>query len=391
MMAIDVLLRIVNGLGGAVTRSLTTLISLNHRLCEVVVGCVSWVLVLLGSWMSSILLGIRISLEDLSLFLSESLESLLSVGEFVGLTVDHLCQTLISCFGAIQNGFGLMGKNVLNLYETMLRGSGQIWSGIVHCSNLLGASIILLLQLVPRTVSIILTHMGQSLQRALEACFQVCQRVAMAFKSTPVEMFIGLTSGVMISYLSYRLVRKLVRDHEITPRWLLETTFRLTLFVYINFVRGALALILGVAQGVSLVLSHMHVPQFHHAGDSDPDEEEEPGALPYSLDDSDPEDQERQTRKRRNYDRLLLRREARLRRNLLEDDEDVEDLLFEQVEREREDKLCVICQDQEKCIMILPCRHLCICQGCQGALLQAQNKSCPICRRMVRQTIKAYL
>ena len=30
--------------------------------------------------------------------------------------------------------------------------------------------------------------------------------------------------------------------------------------------------------------------------------------------------------------------------------------LLREVEREREDKLCVVCQDQEKCIMILPCR-----------------------------------
>ena len=30
--------------------------------------------------------------------------------------------------------------------------------------------------------------------------------------------------------------------------------------------------------------------------------------------------------------------------------------LLREVEREREDKLCVVCQDREKCIMILPCR-----------------------------------
>lgn len=390
-MAIDVLLRIINGLGGAVSKSLTTFLSLNHHICEVVVGCFSWFVILLGSWMSTIVLGIRILLEDLSIFLSECLESCLSLSEFIASGLDHLCQTLISCLVAIRNGFGLIGTGIQSLYENTLMGSAKIWTGIVHFSNLLGASIILLVNLVPRTLYIILTNLGQVLQRTYEACFQAFQQTVMAFKSTPVEMFIGLISGVFIAYLSYRLVRKLIQERDITPRWILETTFRLTLFIYFNFVRGSLALILGVTQGVSLILSQMHVPQFHHAGDSDADEEEEPGPLAFPLDDSDPEDQERQSRKRRNYDRLLLRREARLRRDNNEADEDVEDLLFEQVEREREDKLCVICQDQEKCIMILPCRHLCICQGCQGPLLQAQNKSCPICRRMVRQTIKAYL
>ncbi len=61
------------------------------------------------------------------------------------------------------------------------------------------------------------------------------------------------------------------------------------------------------------------------------------------------------------------------------------------MERDREDKLCVICQDKEKCIMILPCRHLCICQDCQGPLLAQDSVSCPICRKPLRQTIKAYL
>merc|ERR1712020_633779 len=74
---------------------------------------------------------------------------------------------------------------------------------------------------------------------------------------------------------------------------------------------------------------------------------------------------------------------------------DMEEILLEQVEREREDKLCVICQDQEKCIMILPCRHLCICQDCQANLLQRNNqahsRSCPFCRRPIKQMIKAYL
>ena len=60
----------------------------------------------------------------------------------------------------------------------------------------------------------------------------------------------------------------------------------------------------------------------------------------------------------------------------------MEAALLEEVEREREDKLCCICQDHEKCIMMLPCRHLCICDRCMEPLRQHRN-TCPICRKQV--------
>jgi len=88
--------------------------------------------------------------------------------------------------------------------------------------------------------------------------------------------------------------------------------------------------------------------------------------------------------KRRNY-KLVVERAGRKRGQ-----DTVEDQLLRQMENEREDKLCVVCQDNEKCIMILPCRHLCICETCQEPLRQIRN-TCPICRKGVKQMIKAYL
>ena len=64
----------------------------------------------------------------------------------------------------------------------------------------------------------------------------------------------------------------------------------------------------------------------------------------------------------------------------------MEAALLEEVEREREDKLCCICQDHEKCIMMLPCRHLCICDRCMEPLRQHRN-TCPICRKQVRTSL----
>ena len=136
---------------------------------------------------------------------------------------------------------------------------------------------------------------------------------------------------------------------------------------------------------MEMTVSNLRVPMFAHAGDSE-DEEEDRENLVGAVEDSDDEENDRRATKRKNYE--LLRERANRKRRGSEDS--VEDQLMREVEREREDKLCCICTDREKCIMMLPCRHLCICERCM-TLLKNHGNSCPMCRKPVKQMIKAYL
>jgi hypothetical protein len=64
--------------------------------------------------------------------------------------------------------------------------------------------------------------------------------------------------------------------------------------------------------------------------------------------------------------------------------------LLYQLEQEQESKLCIVCQDRTRCVIILPCRHLCLCTEC-CSIIQREHGSCPVCRQDVRRTMKIYV
>ncbi len=64
-------------------------------------------------------------------------------------------------------------------------------------------------------------------------------------------------------------------------------------------------------------------------------------------------------------------------------------LLEQQLQRERDEKLCVVCRDRPRCVLLMPCRHFCLCDVCVDVLAQ-HSVVCPICRRHVLDHIRVY-
>ena len=53
-----------------------------------------------------------------------------------------------------------------------------------------------------------------------------------------------------------------------------------------------------------------------------------------------------------------------------------------------EQKMCVVCQDAEKSVLLLPCRHVCVCKSCAR---NEQLDSCPLCRETIVDRINVFM
>ncbi|XP_066138439.1 E3 ubiquitin-protein ligase RNFT1-like [Euwallacea fornicatus] len=79
---------------------------------------------------------------------------------------------------------------------------------------------------------------------------------------------------------------------------------------------------------------------------------------------------------------LLIRSLFRRRKSQAEDQKPDESLAT--------DKDCVICQERVKCILLLPCKHVCLCEECSEKMKDYKDE-CPICRSYIMDAMKIYL
>ncbi|XP_052787762.1 uncharacterized protein LOC128222725 [Mya arenaria] len=61
---------------------------------------------------------------------------------------------------------------------------------------------------------------------------------------------------------------------------------------------------------------------------------------------------------------------------------------------EKEKRICVVCQDQNKSVLILPCRHMCLCVDCGDQIARSRSRSrrvCPLCRTKINTIMNVYM
>lgn len=64
------------------------------------------------------------------------------------------------------------------------------------------------------------------------------------------------------------------------------------------------------------------------------------------------------------------------------------------IEAEKERRTCVVCQDRNKSVLILPCRHMCLCVECGNHIARSRTREgpkCPLCRTRINTIMNVYI
>ena len=57
---------------------------------------------------------------------------------------------------------------------------------------------------------------------------------------------------------------------------------------------------------------------------------------------------------------------------------------------EEEERVCVVCEDGKKEVLLMPCKHLCLCKSCADTCLFKTMKECPMCRTEVTDSMQVF-
>ena len=55
----------------------------------------------------------------------------------------------------------------------------------------------------------------------------------------------------------------------------------------------------------------------------------------------------------------------------------------------RSGMVCIVCMEREKKVVLLPCKHMCMCKVCTDEIM-ADKAQCPVCREAVVDSFEAF-
>ena len=264
----------------------------------------------ISSALSTLFLVVSILIEDLIVFLKEVSETTTNCvalilncvfifGDFVYNILNGIGSSIVTTIDTFISYINVCIRTVMFAVEK----GGEVF-------QLVGHSLVLLTNLVPRTLYLLYLGLGNLLQVSRHTAVTSAQKLYQTVTEMSGEMLLGVISSVVLGLLGARFTARMVREHDITWGSLLRAAVWLLAALYIALFESIARCLRVTVRVMEMTVSNLRVPMFAHAGDSE-DEDEDREHLVGEVEDSDDEENERREGRRRNYLLLLERAKNR--------------------------------------------------------------------------------
>ncbi|XP_065353870.1 E3 ubiquitin-protein ligase RNF26-like [Cloeon dipterum] len=363
MIAMTMLEGIVKGMASA-GHLLKGLLFVSYKCGAVIVAAVAATGRLIAAALNSLASLVAILFEDFCFFSADVLSKAVEALQVLSYLVSGLFANLKNAVFTVKDGIASviqsMADSVFFVYDSI----GQIWGMLLSFAEfikwilmVIGQGCWFAVQLVPLCIVylvysflslaiMILTEIAEQTQMAGTFCLnQTSSAVSWCYHFVtdfPVESLMGLVSAFILSYWLHKRRSSIGSTIVQAGRWT------------------------GYTAKTTARKMWCTVMQCLHMGQSS-----RTSMQRHRLDDSDDED-------------VPLALRLRARKSLQEVN------LKRQLLVEQEEKLCVVCLERNKCVILMPCRHLCMCLDC-SAVLSNTTSSCPICRTYYERAVPVYM
>mgnify|MGYP002260079235 CR=1 FL=1 len=343
------ILTMLNAIFWAISETFSTLIKWSSSVCNQMIPFSKW-----------LLCGIQA-------FLFAIGQNTLTMLNAIFWAISETCATLITCSTSIYNQLipfskwllhGIqallcaIGQNTLTVLNTIFRAIGETFSTLIVCSSSVCNQLTLFSKWLLYSIQALLFVFGENMLNVLNTIFWATSVIFSPFITELGRRYINCIE-TLPNVASLALHYSLNIGRWTVMVLALVGSFLIHCCVGVNVFSMTFKLLKALLQGVLAFFASFQVTSFPRQ-EKTTDEHKEPGHLPKD-------------------DRYLA--------------------LMEQLEREREQNLCIVCQTEMKNIVLMPCRHMCMCKNCCAQLFRTQRyqrKTCPLCRNIITSTMEIY-
>ena len=243
------------------------------------------------------------------------------VSELVSSFLFLLFNSFYNIFDSLYSGLYSICDNIISFIDNVISNLNAFINLVIICAqrcgevfSLIGHSLILLVNLLPRTLYLLGLGSVNLLKVSKDSLIhQTCLAYQSLLNMSP-EMLLGIVPTVIVTGVSVKFSLRQVRERNITWTSVLHSCLRIFCSVYIGIFESIVKCLRLTVTLMEMTVSNLRVPMFAHAGDSEDDEEDREN-LVGDVEDSDDEENERRETRRRNY--LLLLERAQNRKGTL--------------------------------------------------------------------------